>query len=84
MGTGKQRPNFEGNRGTKIILGNREHRKQIFDFWGTREQANLLEGNKGTGTPMGGPHRCYQGTIFKTQSRYFDQDAMKVLQRRCY
>ena len=28
-------PNFEGNRGTKTILGNREHRKQFFDFWGT-------------------------------------------------
>ena len=28
--------NFEGNRGIKKILGNREHRKQIFDF----EQGN--------------------------------------------
>ena len=27
-------------------------RKQIFDFWG---QANLFQGNKGTGTPLGGP-----------------------------
>ena len=26
-------------------------RKQIFDFWGTGEQANLFQGNKGTGTP---------------------------------
>ena len=25
--------------------------KQIFDFWGTGEQANLFQGNKGTGTP---------------------------------
>ena len=24
-GTGEQRPNFEGNRETKTILGNREH-----------------------------------------------------------
>ena len=52
-GTGEQRPNFEGNRGTKAILGNREHRKQIFNFWGTGEQANLFQGNKGTGTPPG-------------------------------
>ena len=46
--------------GTKTILGNREHRKQIFDFWGTGEQAHLFQGNKGTGTPLplGGPH-CY-------------------------
>ena len=50
--------NFEGNRGTKTILGNREHRKQIFDFWGTGEQANLFQGNKGTGTPLGGPPKC--------------------------
>ena len=42
-------------RGTKTILGNREHRKHIFDFWGTGEQANLFQGNKGTGTPLGGP-----------------------------
>ena len=50
-GTWDQRPNFEGNRETKTILGNREHRKQIFDFGGTGEQANLFQGNKGTGTP---------------------------------
>ena len=30
-------------------------RKQIFDLWGTEEQANLFQGNKGTGTPLGGP-----------------------------
>ena len=52
-GTGEQRPNFEGNRGTKTILGN--IRKQIFDFLGTGEEANLFQGNKGKGTPLGGP-----------------------------
>ena len=45
---------FEENRGTKTIFGNREHRKQIFDFLGTKEQANLFQGKKGTGTPLGG------------------------------
>ena len=52
-GTWKQRPllpNFEGNRGTKTILENIEHRKQNFDFWVTGEQANLFQGNKGIGT----------------------------------
>ena len=49
-GTGEQRPNFEGSRGTKTILGNREHKKQIFEFWRTGEQANVFQGNKGTGT----------------------------------
>ena len=46
-------PNFEGNRGTKTILGNREHRKQFFNFGGTWEQANLFQENKGTGNPPG-------------------------------
>ena len=32
----------EGNRGTKAILGNREHRKSRFLFWGTRENADFL------------------------------------------
>ena len=40
-GTGEQRQYW----GTGNI------RKQIFDFWGTGEQANLFQGNKGTGTP---------------------------------
>ena len=62
-GTGEQRSNFEGNRGTKTILGNRKHKKTNFRFLGNRgtsqfisgEQANLFQGNKGTGTPLGGP-----------------------------
>ena len=36
----------------ETILGNREHKKKkIFNFWGTGEQANLFQGNKGIGTP---------------------------------
>ena len=54
----------QGNKG-QILRGTGEQRqywrtgnirKQIFDFWGTGEQANLFQGNKGTGTPLGGPH----------------------------
>ena len=57
----------QGNKG-QILRGTGEQRqywgtgnisKQIFDFWGTGEQANLFQGNKGTGTPpppMGRPH----------------------------
>ena len=44
-GTGEQRQ----------YLGTGNIRKQIFDFWGTGEQASLFQGNKGTGTPLGGP-----------------------------
>ena len=60
LGNTRKRSNFEGNKGTKTILGNRERKKtQIFDFWGTGEQANLFQGNRGTGTPtpMGGPRQ---------------------------
>ena len=35
-GTREQKSKTEGNRGTKAILGNREHRKSRFWFWGTR------------------------------------------------
>ena len=36
MGTGEQRQYW----------GTRNIRKQIFDFWGTGEQANLFQGNR--------------------------------------
>ena len=36
-------------RGTNTKLGNREHKKSNFEFLGTGKQANLLQGNKGTG-----------------------------------
>ena len=49
-------PNFEGNRKIQTILGTMVHRKQIFDFGGTGEQANLFQVNKGTGTLLGGSH----------------------------
>ena len=41
----------EGNRGTKAILGNREHRELHvrFWFWGAWEQIDLFQGNKWTG-----------------------------------
>ena len=51
-GTGEQRPNFEGNRGTKTILENREHKKTNFRYFGTGEQANLFHGSNGTGPPL--------------------------------
>ena len=51
-GIGEQRPNFER---TKTILGNRKHTKTHFNVWGTGQQANLFQGNKGTSTNLGGP-----------------------------
>ena len=45
-GTGEQIPNFEGNRGTKTILGNREHKK-TFRFLGNRGICQFIEGEQG-------------------------------------
>ena len=50
-GTREQRSKHEGNSGTKAILGNREHRKSRFWFWGRGEPSDLFQGNKGTGSP---------------------------------
>ena len=46
MGTGEQRPNFDRNRGTKTILGNREPKKQIYDIWGTSQFISGEQGNR--------------------------------------
>ena len=46
-GTGEQMPPFAGNRGTKALLGNREHKHVFLLFLRTWVQANLFQGNKG-------------------------------------
>ena len=64
MGFGEQgsRAFISGEQGNKgqILRGTGEQRrywgtgnirKQIFDIWGTGEQANLFQGNTETGTP---------------------------------
>ena len=48
---------FWVEQGTKAILGNMEHRKTIFDSWGTGKQAYLFQGNKETVIPLGGSHK---------------------------
>ena len=58
-GIGEQMPNFEGNRGTKTILGNREHKKTNFRFLGNRGTSQFIlgeQGNRYPPPPMGGPH----------------------------
>ena len=42
--------NKSKNEGTMVILGSRKHRK-IKILWGTRENAEIFQGNKGTGIP---------------------------------
>ena len=58
METGEQRPNFEGNRGTRIILGNREHKKTKFQFWGNRGTSQFISGDQGNRYP---PHTPLEG-----------------------
>ena len=64
LGNGEKRVFIAGEQGNKgqILRGTGEQkqyrgkgniRKQIFDFWGAGEQANLFQGNKGTGIPPG-------------------------------
>ena len=52
-GTGEQRPNFEGNKGTKTILGNREHKKTNFPFLGNRGTSQFISGEQGNRYPLG-------------------------------
>ena len=49
--SGEQMPNFEGNRGTKAILGDREHKKTNFSIFG--EQGDKPIYFKGTRYPPG-------------------------------
>ena len=58
QGTGEQRSNFEGNRGTKTILGNREHKKTNFRFLGNRGTSQFISGEQGNRYPLGGHRNC--------------------------
>ena len=63
-GTWEQRPNFEGNRGTKIILWNREHKLTNFQFLG--EQGNkpiYFRGKREQVSTLGGPPK-YTVSLF--------------------
>ena len=51
-GEQEQRPNFEGNRGTKTNLGNREHKKTNFRFLGNRETGQFISGEQGNRYPL--------------------------------
>ena len=42
-------------RGTKTILGNREHKKTNFRFWGKRGTSQFISGEQGNRYPLGGP-----------------------------
>ena len=47
-------PNFEENRGIKIILGNMEHKCSIL---GNRRTRQFISGEQGNRYPLGGPQQ---------------------------
>ena len=50
-------PNFEGNRGTKTILGNRELKKTNVRFLGNRGTSKFISGEQvPPPPPLGGPN----------------------------
>ena len=49
----EQRPSFEGNRGTKTIFANREHKKFLFRFLGYRGINQFISGEHGNRYPPG-------------------------------
>ena len=59
-GIGEQRPKFEVKRGTKTILGNREHKKNKFSIFG--EHGNKPIYLRGTREQVGGP-RIYNQSL---------------------
>ena len=50
---GNESQNLSGTGEQRQYWGTGNIRKHIFNFWGTGEQANLFQGNKGTGTLPG-------------------------------
>ena len=52
-GTGKQRPNFEGNRVTNTILGKSDHKKTNFRFLGNRGTSQFISEEQRNRYPHG-------------------------------
>ena len=46
-------PNFDENRETNTILGNREHKKTHFQFWGNMGTSQFISGERGNRYPPG-------------------------------
>ena len=45
-------------------MQNRDYKQTIFGFWETLEHANLFQGTKSIGVPLGGPH-LYRYIIYE-------------------
>ena len=54
QGNREQRPNFEGNRGTKTILGNREYIYIKKWFSGNRGTSQFISGEQWNRSPLRG------------------------------
>ena len=74
---GEHKPKNEGIRGTYEILGCRDPRKLRFWFWGTRENADIFQGNKGRSTTLPG-RACllalhYENTPIQIYWKFYHQ-----------
>ena len=72
-GTGEQSQILRGTGEQRQYWGTGNIRKQIFDFWGTREQANLFQGNRYP-PPLGGP----QLTVVNETNRTYSKLVAKI------
>ena len=54
--SGNQIPNSEGNRGTKTIFGNGDHKKTNFQFLGNRGTSQFISWEQGNRYLPVGPH----------------------------
>ena len=77
-GTGEQRPNFEGNRGTKTILGNREHKKTNFRFLGNWGTSQFISGEQGNRNPLGGPQDRLYSLLSLFEYVFYSYDAFSL------
>ena len=71
IGAREQKSKTKENMGTKAILENREHRKSRFWFWGTRENDDFFQGNKGTGI-------LWEGLTTIPRTEYISVDCINV------
>ena len=69
-GTWEQMPHFKGNRGTKTILGNRDHKKTNFRFLGNRGTSQFISGGTREQVPppppppLEGPQQCDRYSMY--------------------
>ena len=82
-GTGEQGHSFQGNkgqilRGTKTLLGSREHKKTNFRFWGNRGTSQFISGEEGNRWPPEGPFSVHRNQCAGLQVAFDETEGEKV------